>query len=149
MLYLDTSAFLKLYIKEEGSEWVQEQIMNQDRALPVWELQEAELTNALRLKVFWNEISAEQAEEQLAQFASRKRRGLYVFPNLNRASMLEHFRKLSRVSMELGTRTLDVMHVACACELQARLFLSFDMRQLRLAQRAGLSIQVPEGLDLT
>lgn len=140
MLYLDTSALLKLYLREEGSEWVQSQVAAQSDPLPIWELQEAELTSALRLKVFWRDITASQAEEQLAHFRSRKERGLYVFPHLDRASLMERFRLLACHSMELGTRTLDVLHVACASELGADGFLSFDDRQIALAKHAGLRV---------
>jgi predicted nucleic acid-binding protein len=42
--------------------------------------------------------------------------------------------------MKLGTRTLDVMHVACACEIHADRFVSFDERQLGLAKLAGLRV---------
>jgi len=143
MLYLDTSALLKLYLIEEGSEWVQALVAAQEDPLPVWELQEAELTNALRLKVFWNDITADQSEEQLAHFRSPKARGLYVFPNLERPALMERFRDLSRQTMELGMRTLDVMHVACACELGVERFVSFEDRQLALAARCGLAVSSP------
>jgi predicted nucleic acid-binding protein len=133
MVYLDTSALLKLYLMEQGSEWVQSQVASQEDPLPVWELQEAELTNALRLKVYWNDISA------------RKARGLYVFPNLDRPALMNRFRELSRHTMELGTRTLDVLHVACACELRVARFISFDSRQLTLAARCGLAVSGPPG----
>lgn len=42
--------------------------------------------------------------------------------------------------MELGIRTLDVLHVACACELKASAFLSFDERQRKLAERSGILV---------
>jgi predicted nucleic acid-binding protein len=53
---------------------------------------------------------------------------------------MERFRQLSRHSMKIGTRTLDVMHVACACEIQADTFISFDDRQCALAKLAGLKV---------
>ena len=146
MIYLDTSALLKLYLLEAGSAWVQAQVAAQEDPLPIWELQEAELTNALRLKVFWTEITAGEADEQLALFRSRKARGLYMYPNLDRAALMERFRLLSQHSMKLGTRTLDVLHVACACELQVEKFLSFDRRQLDLAAQSGLAIGSPQDL---
>jgi predicted nucleic acid-binding protein len=40
----------------------------------------------------------------------------------------------------LGTRTLDTLHVACALELGAKEFWTFDQRQERLAKAAGLAI---------
>ncbi len=40
----------------------------------------------------------------------------------------------------LGVRTLDSLHVACAMELKAQKFWTFDERQARLAEAAGLDI---------
>ncbi len=42
--------------------------------------------------------------------------------------------------MKIGTRTLDVMYVACACEIQADRFLFFDERQLSLAKLSSLRV---------
>ncbi|MGA9564286.1 MAG: PIN domain-containing protein [Candidatus Korobacteraceae bacterium] len=39
----------------------------------------------------------------------------------------------------LGCRTLDTLHVACALELGATKFWTFDQRQERLAKAVGLS----------
>jgi len=38
----------------------------------------------------------------------------------------------------LGIRTLDSLHVACALELKAQKFWTFDDRQARLAEAVGL-----------
>ena len=37
-----------------------------------------------------------------------------------------------------GMRTLDTLHVACALELKAERFWTFDERQAKLAKAAGL-----------
>jgi predicted nucleic acid-binding protein len=140
MLYLDTSALLKLYIRESGSDAVQARIASQHQPLPVWELQQAELVNALRLKVFWNEITAAQANAQIGLFDIRFKRGLYVFPEIDRSSLMERFLGLSAETPRLGCRTMDIFHVACALEIAATEFLSFDQRQLALAAHAGLNL---------
>ena len=75
MIYLDTSAFIKLYFLEEGSDFVQQCIMAQDEPLPVWEIQETELVNACRLKAFWGDITSAQADLQIGLFEQRLRRG--------------------------------------------------------------------------
>jgi predicted nucleic acid-binding protein len=138
MLYLDTSALLKLYIREQGSDQVQALVAAQDLPLPIWEIQEMELINALRLKVFWREITAAQANTQIDHFAARRRRGLYVFPALDRSALMESFRQLSAETPRLGCRTLDILHVACALQLKADTFVTFDTRQRALAEHAGL-----------
>jgi predicted nucleic acid-binding protein len=42
----------------------------------------------------------------------------------------------------LGVRSLDILHVAVALELQAEAFLTFDRRQARLARAEGLPTPV-------
>lgn len=143
MLYLDTSALLKLYLREEGSAWVQDQVRSQSLPLPIMDFQEAELANALRLKVYWGEIRAEQADAQWELFLDRCKRGQYVFPQLDRQSMMRRFHELSRRTMNLGCRTMDVLHVACALEIGASHFVSFDQRQLSLAKEVMPVAQAP------
>lgn len=140
MLYFDTSALLKLYIKEKGSELVQSTLTSQDQPLPVWEIQQAELINALRLKVFWGDIKAEQADQQITLLWDRYKRGLYLFPELDRNALMKRFQELSIETMRLGCRTMDILHVACALEIKADKFMSFDQCQLELAAHAGLDI---------
>lgn len=140
MLYLDTSSLLKLYIREHGSEFVQSRVASQDQPLPIWEIQKAELINALRLKVFWNEITLDQADAQIALFESRLKRGLYAFPQIDRSSLMKCFLRLGAETPRLGCRTLDIFHVACALEIGATEFLSFDQRQNALASHAGLNL---------
>ena len=57
---------------------------------------------------------------------------------LKRASELsrEHARSI-------GCRSLDIIHVASAVELESKCFATFDVRQQQLARAAGLKIMVP------
>ena len=142
MLYLDTSALLKLYLLEAGSSAVQARIVAQDLPLPVWEIQELEFVIALRLKAFWGELLPDQAEAQIARFEDRRRRGQYVYPDIDRSELLNTFRRLSRETPRLGCRTMDILHVACALWISASEFLSFDQRQITLARHAGLKVAV-------
>jgi predicted nucleic acid-binding protein len=43
-----------------------------------------------------------------------------------------------RYGPKLNMRTLDSLHVACALELKADRFWTFDERQAKLAKAAGL-----------
>ena len=140
MLYLDTSALLKLYIRGRGSEADQSKVASQDLPLPIWEIQEMELINALRLKAFWQEITATQAETQIELFQKRRRQGFYFFPDIERPDLMNTFRQLSAEPPKLGGRTMDILHVACALEIATTEFLTFDQRQRSLALHAGLKI---------
>jgi len=43
-----------------------------------------------------------------------------------------------RYGPKFGMRTLDTLHVACALELEAERFWTFDERQAKLAKAVGL-----------
>jgi len=45
-----------------------------------------------------------------------------------------------RRTSQLGTRTLDVLHVSSAVKLQADMFYTFDRNQEKLARAEGLLV---------
>jgi hypothetical protein len=45
-----------------------------------------------------------------------------------------------RRTPQLGTRTLDVLHVASAVKLQAEMFYTFNRNQEKLARAEGLLV---------
>lgn len=70
--------------------------------------------------------------------------GLYRQADLLWRATLNRAAALSRAySAKLGTRSLDVLHVASALELDLRSFLTFDSRQQELASAVGLKLVVP------
>ncbi len=140
MIYLDTSAFLKLYVREADSELVQDLVTRQMEPLPVWEFQQLEIYNAMQLKVFWNEISPDDARRLLDLFDQRMRRGQYFCPHIDRAELMMTFRSLTKLTPETGCRTMDILHVACAMQISPESFISFDQRQLNLARKAKLNV---------
>jgi hypothetical protein len=140
VIYLDTSAFIKLYLREDGSEAINQLVTAQDDPLPVWDMLEAELLNAFRLKVFWKELSQDEADTLTELFKSRKQKGHYHVPELDRIAMMETFKKLTTHTAELGCRTLDILHVACALQLHPTPFATYDQRQRALAKRVGLEV---------
>jgi predicted nucleic acid-binding protein len=140
VIYLDTSAFIKLYLHEAGSEEVQARVTAQDEPLPVWDLLEAELCNALWLKVHWKDLTPKQARTQITLFAQRKSQGFYAHPDLDRVALNAAFHELTRWTPECGCRTLDIYHVACARLLKVEAFLSYDRKQRLLAAKSGLPL---------
>ncbi len=144
MIYLDTSAFLKLYVREEGSQFVEDRMRSQDEPLPVVDLLHTEFINALRLKVFWKEIDKPTVDHLIALFDDRLARGQYCVPTLDRVRLLRDARALSEHTPAIGCRTLDVLHVASALQLEAAEFITFGSRQGELARRAGLQAPQPE-----
>lgn len=143
MIYLDTSALIKLYLLEKGSRAIDALIVDQDEPLPIWELQEAELHNAFRLKVFRKEMTEKQADSLAKEFKTYQRDGYYFMPDIDRAELMPTFHQFSRRTQTLGCRTLDILHVVCAHLIQADPFVSFDKRQCSLARAVGLRVLMP------
>lgn len=141
VIYLDTSAFLKLYVRENGSEYVQDLVTSQYDPLPVWDTLRAEITNAVRLKVYWGDLEPEEADRLLALFDERLTRGQYFVPEVDRDRLMTAFIDLARHTPQFGCRTLDILHVACALQLEPECFISFDARQRKLASHVGLLVR--------
>ncbi len=83
----------------------------------------------------------------MALFQRRRKQGFYYFPEIDRVMLMDTFHQFSVHTMELGCRTLDVLHVACAIQLSPEVFVSFDSRQRALAERVGLRVQ-PEAKNV-
>ncbi len=146
MIYLDTSAFIKLYIRESESETLQSFITAQDHPLPVWDMLEAEFCNALRLKIFWGDLTEAQAAGQIEHYERRKHAGQYYVPEVSRAALMTAFHALSRETARLGCRTMDILHVAFALQIEPQTFVTYDARQRALAEHAGLNVW-PVGVE--
>ena len=138
-IYLDTSALIKLYIIEDGSVLVDTTISENAVPLPVWDLHIIEFHNALKLKIFRNELNEKEALHLSILFNERKKAGIYHTPELDRQEHTELCLAYTDYSAELGCRSLDIMHVAAASLFMADRFLTFDRRQAILAEKVGLN----------
>jgi predicted nucleic acid-binding protein len=103
---------------------------------------ELELTNAIELRVFRRELTVSEVKAALAAFESDVGDGVFtVVPTA--ATMYERARQLARAhTAKMGTRTLDILHVAAALVLKADSFYTFDRRQRDLAKSENLSAPV-------
>ncbi len=142
MLYLDTSAFIKLYLNEEGSEEVHRLVASQPDPLPLWYLTEVEFTNTVRFKVFLAEMKSAAAEAIISLFLDRKGKGQYFAPALDPVILQELSLRMTSRTPRLGCRALDIFHVAAARLCEADLFVTADKRQSKLAEAEGLDVRL-------
>ncbi len=142
MVYLDTSAFIKLYLEEEGSHAVHDAVVHQQQPLPIWSLVELEFYNALRFKVFLHELAGEDVDGLIATYAERKRSGQYHVPHLDPVALHERAIELTARTPTIGCRSLDVLHVGAAGLLGVDLFVTGDGRQAALGRDAGLEVRL-------
>ncbi len=104
----------------------------------------AEIINSIELAVFRRNITAAIAEGALADLASDLTEGRLALADVPWRRALDRAAELSRAyTPRLGTRTLDVLHVASALELGIRAFVTYDERQAALAKAVKLRVVRP------
>jgi predicted nucleic acid-binding protein len=104
-------------------------------------LHELEIVTAWHLKAFRGEVPRGAVQQATADLLSDVEAGFWRRPDYDLAAVFDRGRRLSEDhGATLGTRSLDVLHVAAALEVKATVLVSGDKRQLRLARRAGLRV---------
>jgi predicted nucleic acid-binding protein len=140
-IYIDPSALARLYLHQSGSRELSEWRRHHRGPLPVTHHGRAEIINAISLAAFRGAIPPEKAEASQALLEADFAAGHLEQVDLLWRGALNRAAELSRKhTPRLGTRSLDVLHVACAMELKLRFFMTFDDRQGRLAKVAGLKL---------
>jgi predicted nucleic acid-binding protein len=142
--YADPSALLKLYLNEPESRAMATWRIRNSGPLAVTHHGRVELVNGISLAAHRKFISATALAAALAALDDDFETGRYRQTDLLWRSALKRAGELSRRhTPALGTRSLDVLHVASALELGLRRFLSFDERQQKLARAVGLKTVAP------
>ena len=141
MIYLDTSVLVKLYIKEKHSRETADWIRANNEAIPLTHLHDLEFTNAVHSKEYRAEIASEEARGILSRFGTHESKGIFYRPSFNWTDLFQHAMDLSnRHTCQIGSRSLDILHVAAALSMKVDKFLTFDDRQAALASLAGLNM---------
>ncbi len=144
--YADPSALLKLYLNEPESRAMARWRMRTKGALPVTHHGRVELVNGIALAAHRRLIDERAYGAALAALDDDLAQGRCFRADLLWRAALDRAADLSRqYSRTLGTRTLDVLHVASALELDCRVFVTFDVRQQSLVRAVGLKLVVPAG----
>ncbi len=142
--YYDTGILLKLYTNEPESLAVERFVKQRRRALRVTDLHVTESMNALQLKAFRGECSQEQAHVAIGLIEDDLRSGILRISSMDWPEVWKICQTLTRThSADYGTRTLDILHIACAILLHTRNFITSDSRQANLAKTCGLRVQNP------
>jgi len=137
IVYVDSSFLVSSYIRDTHSTEVVRRLSAKPRVC-LTPFNRSELANAIFRQAFLGRLPF--ADSQLAwnSFEGDFRAGIWEyrdFPSQSWATSIEFARSYGST---LGVRTLDSLHVACALELKADRFWTFDDRQARLAEAVGL-----------
>jgi len=140
--FADTGFIASLYLKETTSAQAQAEIQAARVELPLTPLAALELRNALNRAVQRQRITTAERDALWQDVETDIADGFLVPTPVAAADLHAKARQLSdRYTPTLGTRTLDLLHVAAALILEAKTFLSFDERQREAAQREGLKVK--------
>ena len=132
-VFFDSSALAKRYIEEPGSDKV-EKICSQATILGVSSICIPEVVSAL-CRLRWRSTITEGQYENAKQALLKDLENALICnitPSVIRQSI--HILETNRV------RTLDALHIGCALEWKAEVFVSSDVRQASAARRAGLKV---------
>lgn len=132
--FFDSSAFAKRYILEEGSQLV-EDICIETSSLGLSIICIPELISAFNRKLREKSLTSED------YYIAKSR----LFEEIEDAIILNVTPSVVKTSITLlesnNLRAMDSLHVACAIEWDAELFVSSDYRQIEAAQNAGLTVR--------
>ena len=143
-LYIDPSALRALYVHDPASRRMIGWRSRHKGALPITRFGHAELVNAVALGCFRGDCTELEMSRSLAHIEEDFADGDLKLVDLLWRAALDRAMDLSRRhTPALGTRALDVLHVASALELDARRFVTCDTRQAGLAAACGLTVIQP------
>jgi predicted nucleic acid-binding protein len=136
-IYPDTSFLVSLYLNDAHSREARSRITPAP-ALWFTPLHSAEWEHVVGQHLFRGELSLSEAQRVSAELEEHRATGRWLSVPIPEDA-LELCSKLAReYGPKLWMRTLDTLHVACALELKAERFWTFDDQQAKLAKRAGL-----------
>lgn len=138
-IYADSSLFVSLYLQEARSQEARRR-MKQGKNIWLTPLHRVEWNHAIAQHVFRGVISDQEAARVYSAFEADRKSNLWVEAGVSDAAYERAVELARRYGPRLGARTLDTLHVACALDLGAKEFLTFDQTQERLAKAAGLAI---------
>jgi predicted nucleic acid-binding protein len=139
-IYADTSFLVSLYVLDANSAQASAQMKQAKLPILLTAFGELELTNAIALRLFRKELLPSKRKAAQALLAKDLVDGVLSMKPLP-ARIFERAQQIARNrTPQLGTRTLDVLHVASALLLEAKAFYTFDRNQGKLAVAEGLLV---------
>jgi len=140
--FADTGFIASLYLQESTSAQARAAIQAAPVVLPLTPLILLELRNAFNRSVQRQRITAAQRDLLWQDVEADIASGFLAPTPLDSEELHKKARQLSdRHTPTLGTRSLDLLHVAAALTLGAKEFFSFDDRQRKAAASEALKVK--------
>ena len=137
-VYADTSVLVSYYLSDANSARANVFLNSVSESLIFTRLHRLEFVNALELGIFRGHYTRSQADQSWQDLVADIRAGRLQRAAVNWSSAFRTATRMSRrFSATIGSRSLDLLHVAAARVLDISDFLSFDQRQSELARAMG------------
>jgi predicted nucleic acid-binding protein len=138
-IYADSSFLVSLYVPSSHSARAQRLLLPHAR---VWltPLHRAEWAHVLAQHILQKRISPAQAQAFNTSFERDRQSRVLSEVGLPEKTFERCIQIVQQHSGRVPMATLDTLHVACALELGAERFWTFDERQAKLARAVGLKI---------
>jgi len=137
---VDASFLFSLYVLDANSAAASAKMRRAVLPLLLTDVGKIEILNAVGLRLFRKELRPVEAKKVYGLFRQDIEQGVVQIVPLP-AAAFQRAEQLARTHTPLlGTRTLDVLHVAGALVLKADAFYTFDQKQAGLATAVGLTI---------
>jgi len=137
----DSSLIVALYLAEADSPRADTACLSVSPPVLLTDWHRVEIANAFQRAVKNGRITAAQAAQLWQDFCSDISMGRFEIVQIDHATVLARTMSLAQIyTATLGTRSLDLIHVATAQEINATAFLSFDARQRQTAVAEGLNV---------
>ncbi len=140
--YADTGFLVSLYLEESTSKAADAALGTNRQPLPLTPLVLLEFRNALNLAVHQQRLTTAERDALWQDVETDIAGGFLVATPVASADLHAKARELSdRYTPAVGTRSLDLLHVAAALHLDTKTFFSFDERQRQAASGEGLDVK--------
>lgn len=137
-VYADSSVVVSLYLTDAHSAEARGRVKTA-APLILTSFHHAEWAHALAQHQFRGNLTSDAARRIHGQFTSDQTAGLFREVAVPDRAFEVCAGLARRHGAGLAMRTLDSLHVACALELKAERFWTFDERQAKLARAEGMN----------
>jgi predicted nucleic acid-binding protein len=140
-MYADSSFLVSLYMLDANTHVATLLARSLPEPLVYSGLHRLEVSNAFALSVFRGHSTRLQAATSWSNLEADIRGGVLLPTAVHWPTI---FRRAAQIASSetptLGTRSFDILHIACAAVIGAQEFISFDHRQRSLAANMGMQV---------
>jgi len=140
MIYLDASVIFSLYGMDSNTTAAVSLIGNAGEPLLLTPFAELETLNAFSLGRFRKELSDNDLVRLRHDFQLDIEANVYRLRPLPEVTFTRAKSLAEKITPTVGARAADLLHIAAAIELGAKSLYTFDQKQHKAAQAAGLKV---------